>query len=188
MNGYHQILAKLSLFMGMSLTRAIQVVLNFTSESLRTKSAYTQFITDHPRLKPEADQLIDAFVTWSQSHNGSSDYYYRGQVPCSSDWDCDEDMSMSWDNARQQMGTTARKFSLNATLGWSTEPKPWRPTSRSRIELLARLFKDLGARVIIARYSTWRKGYDFSLTDIDDVEGRQNSSCSEIEHVCVVFN
>ena len=105
--------------------RKFAPVPEFTIENIKSHSAYIQFIKTNPYLKSKLDICITKLISWSKSNIDGPDFYFDHTQVTKIDsdpyqfrgsWGVDDSYSETctdWDQARDQMGTTNEKFSLN---------------------------------------------------------------------------
>jgi hypothetical protein len=108
----------------------------------------------YPDMTRQLNTIIDAYCEWRfEKTLKLQDVFFTYGPPCESDWNCDtHNYGIDWDEAKDQMGTTYKKFSL-------TQFK----ISEKNILLYTKLFFKLKIDVIIASYATYRVGYDCEI-------------------------
>jgi len=168
------------------------VTTTINREHIINSPIWTDWVISHPELTPIATDALDEIINWSLTVPSSlhNDYYYKPctHLPCAyNDWDCDDapDECPTWQEAESQMGTTRYKFSLSEYLV-NKKSSFGEYNDESTLLILGHLFKTLGFFVFYAGYETWRKGYDYTLIEIDDTEN-ENEKLQEHEHLCVTF-
>lgn len=139
-----------------------------------------------PRLKEHVKSVLDDIEIWINSTENSYDFYWKNGHDDEDEeflktgyWDVDEynEKCLTWEQARQQMGTTMNKYSLTQFFEGSK-------CEYSDIRDIAHILRDIGFKVIYAYYSSWGKGYDFIFSDYSTnwkVHDR-------ISHICVSIN
>lgn len=146
------------------------ITIAFNKEEILKSDKWLEWIEAHPKLAKEAKEVLDAVADWineSEQENISPDFYYKPNetLPMKGDWGVDDSFSAeceTWENARQQMGTTGMKFSITNFLKIPHD----RHMTKSILEL-GKFFKSLGFICFFAFYNQWRLGYDYELCDID---------------------
>lgn len=143
------------------------VTISFDKDTILKSSRWLTWIESNPSLASLAQDVLDGVSKWIEEENLSPDFYYRDnqELPRKGDWGVDHSFNeecRTWEQARQQMGTTEMKFSVTNFLKIPHNKHITKP-----IVELGKFFKSLGFVSFFAFYSSWRLGYDYEMFDID---------------------
>ncbi len=151
---------------------------NEYKSSIKNNIKCKEFIEKHPDLSKELNELIDKFCIFQHYDNNlNDDFYFENRYyPTRGDWNIDDNNGgFSWDQAREQMGTTNYKLSLTDE-----------PIYIENIPLYAKLFQDIGFSVILITYESYRLGYDYDIKEFDEKEYELVKDTAEYIHVCLI--
>lgn len=120
--------------------------------------------------------VVPAYVAWYETRKTLTDDFYCQPTSGSSGyWSVDEsysDICKTWEDARDQMGTTRRKFELEGM------------DLPSALDI-GRLFDGAGIPALVCTYSSWRLGYDYVVRGIMDEETEDRNEPNHGTHVCL---
>lgn len=163
--------------------RPVQITLSFTKDNIINNDLYKKFIEEDPDMEDELDDLVDEFIDWASNsqYYTKNDFYYRGGCTNANfmergDWGCDDNYSedcKTWDDALEQQGTTGKKFSISKYF----------PDESDGLKI-ATLFKNIGCNIMVATYSSWRLGYDYTVRHID---ASDEDDRDETKYYCIVL-
>lgn len=133
-----------------------------------------KLIDGNPKMKI-IRVILDDYKMWKKSKRlYGPDFYYHG-FEHSGDWGVDDSYSSTcetWDDAREQMGTTCEKFSLN------------------KYDLLHHELCEIGRfltgtiNVIVCLYDSWRLGYDYKIINFTEYDSNLTKA-HDYFHLCL---
>lgn len=159
----------------MSFKRNTSTTMNFSKTTITDSSEYNDFIEARSDLKETIDNLIEEFIKWAKNPSYQKDYCYSSKtsLPHSGDWSVDEDEG-SWEEFKDQMGTSHNKFSLNDSSNLPNET----------LRLIGNVFEEIGFTVFVVEFTPWRVDYDYEFTRLKDV--KEKISDTDIEEAITI--
>lgn len=167
--------------------RKIEIIHNFDKEKVIRSKEFKEFCEKYPKLEEGLKNVLSDIHRWLESTDECFDYYWASSVPFEEyigrgDWDVDADNEecLTWEQARQQMGTTKDKYSLTQFFTNTRTDT----LINADIRIIADFLSKVGFRIIHAYYESWRKGYDFAFYNTFD----NDCGYDEYYHICIVVD